>query len=105
MIRAYRVFSLLRPSRPRHPIAQAVLALFAICAFVMLLVFGIAAAAVVMVGGTLLRAFGPGRPIGAASHAHLRAQTDAQTGPPASSSDIIDGEFRVVDKSVGHGTR
>jgi len=101
MIRAYRVFSLLRPSRPRHPIAQALLALFAICAFIVVLVVGIAVAAVVMVGGTLLRAFGPARHAGTTPDAHLRAQGNA----PVASGDIIDGEFRVVDKPIGHGTR
>lgn len=101
MIRAYRVFSLLRTSRPRHPIAQAMLALFAICAFIMMLVVGVAVAAVVMVGGTVLRAFGPARQMGAAPDPHLRAQENA----PAASGDIIDGEFRVVDKPIGHGTR
>jgi uncharacterized protein (DUF58 family) len=101
MFRAYRVFSLLRPARPRHPILQALLALLAICAFVVLLGVGLVVAAVVMLVGTLLRAFRPARPVIVASNGRASAQTDA----PADNGDVIDGEFSVVDKSLPHGTR
>lgn len=101
MFRAYRVFSLLRPSRPRHPIVQALLALFAICAFIVVLVVGVVVAATVMLAGTLLRAFGPVRPVAVASNAQPRPRVDTT----AAGADIIDGEFRVVDKPIGHGTR
>jgi len=101
MFRAHRVFSVLRPSRPRHPIVQALLALFAVCAFVVLLVVGTAIAAVVMLVGALLRAFGPARPAFVAANQNPRARADAAT----SDGDIIDGEFSVVDKSLPNGTR
>jgi hypothetical protein len=101
MFRAHRVFSLLQPARPRHPIVQALFALLAVCAFVVLVVVGLGIAVVVMIAGALLRAFGPSRPVAAAPDARQRAQPDA----PATSGDIIDGEFRVVDKSITHGTR
>jgi hypothetical protein len=101
MFRAHRVFSLLQPARPRHPIVQALFALLALGAFLVLLVVGIAIAAVVMIGGALLRAFSPSRPATVAPDPRPRAQADV----PAAEGDIIDGEFRVVEKSIPHGTR
>ena len=106
MFRAYRVFSLLRPARPRHPIAQALLALFAVCAFVVLLVVGLTVAAIVILVGALLRALGLSRPVAVVSGMRPQARADA----PASDNDnihgdIIDGEFSVVDKSIPNGTR
>jgi len=98
MFRAYNVFSLLRPARPRHPIVQALFALLAVGAFLVLLVVGAAIATIMMLVGALLRAFGPARPAAAAPNSGPHAQADA----PAAGSDIIDGEFRVVEKSIPH---
>lgn len=100
MFRAYNVFSLLRPARPRHPLVQALFALLATCAFVVLLVFGLAIAAIVMLVGTLLRAFTPSRPVDPASN----VRPGAQASTPTTDGDVIDGEFHVVDKSLPHGT-
>jgi hypothetical protein len=101
MFRAYRVFSLLRPARPRHPIVQALFALLAVCAFVVLLVVGLAIAVFALIAGALLRAFGPSRPVSVVGNIGTRPPPDA----PTASSDIIDGEFSVVDKTLPHGTR
>lgn len=101
MVRAYRVFSLLRPSRPRHPIAQALFGLFAACAFVVLLVVGLMVAAVMMVAGVLLRALAPVRRVATPAHEGPRGQSDAQSAH----GDVIDGEFSVVKRSIPQGTR
>lgn len=100
MFRAYNVFSLLRPARPRHPLVQALFALFATCAFVVLLVFGLAIAAIVMCVGALLRAFAPSRAAGPVSS----AQPGAGAGTRSADGDAIDGEFHVVEKSLPHTT-
>jgi hypothetical protein len=100
MFRAYNVFSVLRPARPRHPVVQAIFALLAVCAFVVLLLVGAAIALVVMAFGVLLRAFSPLRPAGVPSGAHARGPAD----PPSVDGDIIDGEFKVVEKSLPYGT-
>jgi hypothetical protein len=110
MLRAYRVFSLLRPARPRHPIVHALLALFAVCAFIVLLVFGLTVAAIVMMVGTVLRALGLSRPIAVVSGNRPQARADAPAAENGSihgdiiAGDIIDGEFSVVDKSIPNGT-
>ena len=98
MFRAYNVFSLLRPARPRHPLVQALFALFATCAFVVLLVFGLAIAAIVMCIGALLRAFAPSRLVDPVPNARSGAQA------PMADDGVIDGEFHVVDKSLPHTT-
>ncbi|HEV2607320.1 MAG TPA: hypothetical protein VGT79_04980 [Xanthomonadaceae bacterium] len=100
MFRAYNVFSLLRPARPRHPIVQALFALLATCAFVVLLVFGLAIAAIVMFVGAMVRAFAPSRPVDPVSNARSGAHTEA----PAADGDVIDGEFHVVAKPLPQST-
>ena len=100
MFRAYRVFSLLQPARPRHPIVQALLALFAIGAFLVVLVVGAAIAATVMLVGTLMRAFSPVRPAAAAAGTFSRPSAAADA--PAPAGDVIDGEFSVVSKTLPH---
>jgi len=100
MFRAYNVFSLLRPARPRHPLVQALFALLATCAFLVLLVFGLAIAAIVMFFGALLRAFAPSGSVDPASN----ARPDAQAGTRATDGGVIDGEFHVVEKSLPHTT-
>jgi fatty acid desaturase len=96
MFRAHRIFTLLRPARPRHPIVQALFAAFAICAFLVLLVVGAAVALLVMIVGALLRLFGICRPIRAVAYARTHAPTDAPTGD----NDVIDGEFTVLRKPL-----
>jgi hypothetical protein len=100
MFRAYNVFSLLRPARPRHPIVQALFALLATCAFVVLLVFGLAIAAIAMFFGALLRAFAPSRSADAVSN----ARPGERAGTRSADGDAIDGEFHVVEKSLPHTT-
>ncbi|HTA65620.1 MAG TPA: hypothetical protein VK753_08950 [Xanthomonadaceae bacterium] len=104
MFRAYRVFSLLRPARPRHPIVQALFALFAVCAFLILLVVGAGIAIFAVLVGTLLRAFGFGRPVGFAAGSRPGAQANAPADTHTADGDVIDGEFRVVDKSLPQGS-
>jgi hypothetical protein len=97
MFRAHRVFSLLQPARQRHPIVQALFALFAIGAFLVLLVVGAAIAATVMLVGTVMRAFSPVRPVAAGA---TFSRPGATPEPPAANGDVIDGEFRVVSKTL-----
>jgi len=101
MFRAYRVFSMLRPARPRHPLAQALLAVVALCAFFVLLLVGVAIAAAVMLGGAVLRALAPARRPAVADDTRAQPRDNA----PAAAGEIIDGEFSVVDKSLPHGSR
>ena len=109
MFRAYRVFSLLQPTRPRHPLLQALLAVVAVCTFLALLVVGAVIGLAVMIVAFIARALGFAKPFAFRTGAFdagaqpqpagsgTRAQTRAADG------DIIDGEFRVVDKSLPHG--
>jgi hypothetical protein len=96
MFRAHRVFTLLRPARPRHPIVQALFAAFAICAFLVLLVVGAFVALLVMVVGALLRLFGIARPIRVTAYTRTHAPTDA----PVADNDVIDGEYTVLRKPL-----
>ncbi len=96
MYRAHRVFTLLRPARPRHPIVQALFAVFAVCAFVVLLVVGAAVALVVMLVAALLRLLGVGRPI----HVTTFARVNPHPQSPPADSDVIDGEYTVLRKPL-----
>ena len=96
MFRAHRVFTLLRPSRPRHPLVQALLAVFAVCAFVVLLAIGAAVALIVTIVAAILRLLGFGRPIRVTTYAHVNPHAHA---PPAD-SDVIDGEYTVLRKPM-----
>lgn len=106
MFSAYRVFSLLHPARPRHPLLQALLAVVVVCAFVVLLVVGAIIGLLVMAIALLARAFGFSRPF--VFNAGVRPQPEAASSPPSqpqsnNDGDVIDGEFHVVDKSLRHG--
>jgi len=90
MFRPHLVWSFLQPRRPRHPIVRALVGLFAICAFIVLLVFGAAVAAVVMLAGLLLRALRPSRP--------LAQMPRAQATPASGDGDFIDAEYSVLRK-------
>jgi hypothetical protein len=96
MYRAHRVFTLLRPARPRHPITQALFAVFAVCAFGVLLVVGAAVALIVAIVAAILRLLGLGRPIRVATYAHVNPHAQK---PPAD-TDVIDGEYTVLRKSL-----
>ena len=92
MFRAHRVFTLLRPPRPRHPLVQAFFAMFAVCAFIVLLFVGAAVALIVTIVAAILRLLGIGRPIRVTAYAHANPQTQT---PPAD-GDVIDGEYTVL---------
>jgi len=95
--RLHPLWSSLQSRRPRHPIVRAMFGLFAICAFIVLLVVGAAIAAIVMVAGLLLRALrpqaqnSPSRPVAYAPH--------VQAAPSSNDGDVIDGEYSVLRKS------
>ncbi|MBS0194168.1 MAG: hypothetical protein JSR34_07960 [Proteobacteria bacterium] len=105
MFSAYRVFTLLRPPRPRHPLLQALLTVLVVCAFLVLLVVGAAIGLVVLLVALIGRALGFSRPFVFTTGA--RQQSESSSGPPpqarAADDDVIDGEFRVVDKTLPHG--
>jgi hypothetical protein len=92
MFRAHRVFTLLRPARPRHPFVQALFAAFAVCAFLVLLVVGAAVALVVAIVAGLLRLLGLGRPIRITAY----ARTNPHPQNPPADNDVIDGEYTVL---------
>ncbi|MBS0457610.1 MAG: hypothetical protein JSS44_09810 [Proteobacteria bacterium] len=103
MFSAYRVFSLLHPARPRHPFVQALLAVFVVCAFLVLLVVGAFIGLLAMLVALVARAFGWGPrfavKVGTPPASPSSGQPDSR--PP--DGDVIDGEFHVVEKSLPHG--
>ena len=94
MFRYHRVWSLLQPQRPRHPIARALLGLFAVCALLMLLSVGLVVGAIVFVASLLWRALHPHAPA-----ARVREDSAAVEGD-AIHGDVIDGEFSVLRKPL-----
>lgn len=96
MFNAHRVFTLLRPARPRHPLIQALIAAFVVVAFLALLVVGAIFALAVMLVGAVLRAFGFGRPIRFA----VRTRRNPPEQTPPADNDIIDGEYTVLRKPL-----
>lgn len=103
MFSAYRVFSLLHPARPRHPLLQALMAVVVVCAFVVLLALGALVGLFVMAVALLARAFGWSRPV-VFETGPRPGPEPAQSQPSATTDgDIIDGEFHVVEKSLRHG--
>ncbi|MBS0213157.1 MAG: hypothetical protein JSR26_08285 [Proteobacteria bacterium] len=105
MFSAYRVFTILRPPRPRHPVLQALLTVLVVCAFLVLLAVGAAIGLVVLLLALIGRALGLTRPF--AFHFGASPRGSSQPGPQAQAhaadDGVIDGEFRVVDKSLPHG--
>lgn len=92
MFRYRRVWSLLQPQRPRHPIMRALLGLFAVCAVLMLLLIGLVVGSIVFVASVLWRALLPHVP---------RAREDSATvDGDAIRGDVIDGEFSVLRKPL-----
>lgn len=92
MFRYHRVWSLLQPQRPRHPLVRALLGLFALCAFMLLLVIGAVVGVVLLAGSLLLRALRPSRVVASATHANDDA--------PVVDGDVIDGEYSVLRKPL-----
>jgi hypothetical protein len=89
MFHYHRVWSLLQPQRPRHPIVRALLGLFAVCALALLLLVGAVVGAIVLAVSLLWRALRPYPPA-------ARAQADS----PAVDGDVIDGEYSVLRKPL-----
>ncbi len=98
MFRAYQVFSMLRPPRPRHPLVQALVVVFVICAFLALLVVGAVIGLVAMLVALVARAFGFG-PRFAVRTGATAPPNQPQATPPGG-EDVIDAEYRVVEKSL-----
>lgn len=105
MFSAYRVFSLLHPARPRHPLMQALLTVAVVCAFVVLLVVGAIIGLVAMVVAMIARAFGWRPRFAFNVGVPPQPQSAPQADPRAPEGDVIDGEFHVVDKSLPQGPR
>ena len=93
MFRVHRVWSLLQPQRPRHPIVRALLGLFAICALMVLLTIGAVIGLIVFAGSLVWRMFHPALSIPPAQHAS-----------PADDDDCIDGEYSVLRKPLPRTT-
>ncbi len=94
MFRYHRVWSLLQPQRPRHPIVRALLGLFAVCALLMLLLIGVVVGAIVLAGSLFWRALHPQVPAARTRENFATVDGDAMRG------DVIDGEFSVLRKPL-----
>ena len=87
MLRSHRVWSLLQPARPRHPIVRALLWIVGAGVLTFLLIMGAVIGTFVLVGSMLMRAVRPARPVPMAS----RAPDDPS---------VIDGDFTVLKKPL-----
>lgn len=93
MFRVHRVWSLLQPQRPRHPIVRALLGLFAICALMVMLTIGAVIGMIAFAGSLLWRLFYPVASLPRAQHAS-----------PVAHDDAIDGEYSVLRKPLPRTT-
>lgn len=73
--------ALFAPRKPRHPLLRLALGLLGLALLAVLLVFGVVIGAGMLAVGLVARV--------------LR-----QRGQPASRQDVLDGEFRIVDKPL-----
>jgi hypothetical protein len=98
MFRYHRVWSLLQPQRPRHPIVSALLGLFAVCAIAVLLLVGLVVGAIVFVGSLVWRAL----------HPHAAAERTHPDSPVVDDDvidgEVINGEFRVLRRPLNRIT-
>ena len=93
MFRVHRVWSLLQPQRPHHPIVRLLLSVFAICALMVLLTVGAVIGLIVFAGSLLWRMFHPVASIPRAQHES-----------PVADDDVIDGEYSVLRKPLPRTT-
>lgn len=93
MFRVHRIWSLLQPQRPRHPIVRALLGLFAICALMVLLTIGAVIGLVMFAGSLVWRMFHP-----------VASMQREQHASPVPNDDVIDGEYSVLRKPLPRTT-
>ena len=94
MFRVHRVWSILQPQRPRHPLVSALLGLFAICAMLAVLAIGAVVGLIVFIVSALWRLFQPA--VATAPRSAREQPTHADDGH------VIDGEFSVLRKPLPH---
>ena len=84
-------------SRARHPLARLLGAVIAVAALVVVLAFGLFAAAALAIGGTAVLLYNAFRGV-------QRPSASPSTGPSSTRADdrVIEGEFKVVH---GEGQR
>lgn len=92
MFRVHRVWSILQPQRPRHPLISAVLAIFALCVMLFVLAAGAVIGMIVFGTSLVLRMFRTPAP------RHYVEQPEPQQ--PMADGDVIDGEFSVLRKPL-----
>lgn len=87
MFRSQRVWLLLQPTRPRHPIVRALLWIVGAGVLMLLLIMGAVIGTFVLIGSMLMRAVRPSRPVPVASR-------------PSDDPSVIDGDFTVLKKPL-----
>lgn len=85
------VSALLAPRKPRHPLMRVLLGVLGLALLALLLVVGLFVGMAMLVGGLLLRLVRQrGKPVASRRHAVDRHAFD---------QNVVDGEYRVVDKT------